>query len=113
MRERDVPVRDVFERSLREIIVNWPKTVTFWLIVVSVSAWLLWDPVAYLIGAPRGEATESVTIGTWLDKSLWLTFLLFVLCFHLLASGDGQLTWKHLMAATLGALVGFCLTFFS
>lgn len=82
---------------------------TKYLIYAVTAALVVYDFFAFFEAG--GEATESTTVGTWMSRSLWVTFAVFLLAGHLLGSGP-VLTWKMGVAAAAGAVCGLLLTRF-
>ena len=84
--------------------------VTKVLVLAGTAFYIVYDLVAYRFGG--GQATESTTVGTWMDQSLWALFLVLLLIGHLAASGPNVWTWKHLVVAVLALATGyFCTTY--
>lgn len=89
---------------------TWWKSATAVLIVAGAVLYSFWDVLAVSLGGPNGASTESTTIGTWLDESVWLTGALAVLIGHFYASGSTSITWRHFLVAALCAIAGYIAT---
>jgi hypothetical protein len=86
---------------------NWPLA-TKAAVIAGAAFYIVYDIVVYKIAG--GQATESTTVGTWMDGSLWVLFLVLLLVGHLAASGPHLWTWKHFLVAALACAVGYFLT---
>ena len=86
------------------------KSITLWIILSTVFIWIAWDIPAFIFGGSGGSATESVTIGTWIDSTVWVTFAVLLLVGHLCGSGVSGLNARHAVIAGVGFITGYILT---
>ena len=84
------------------------RLTTKYLILTTVLVWIVWDIIAYSLWG--GDATESETIGRWMDRSLWVTVFVFALVGHLLASGRAFAGWWQIGAVVTGLAIGYFAT---
>jgi hypothetical protein len=88
---------------------DW-KTLVTWVMCLTAVAWIVLDTFALELGGPNGADTESTTIGTWLDASVWFTAAFSALVGHFYASGSTSITWRHLAVAAAAGGIGYLVT---
>ena len=71
---------DSFEKELGGRMSAY-RSITKWLIIVTVVVWIAWDVVAYLAGGV--DSTISVVILLWSREAPIIPFLTGVVCGHL------------------------------
>jgi hypothetical protein len=85
-------------------------SITHCLIIVTALLWIAYDVVAFRFGGPYGVATESVTLGTWMEDYPWVAFAIAALYAHLVASGSQGLNLTRGGIIAAGLLTGYILT---
>lgn len=87
--------------------MRW-QSITSLLVLAGVVIYVAWDVFVFVKAG--GEATESVTVGTWMQRSLWVTLAVGLLVGHLLHSGPDGVTWRHYLILAAGLVMGYFCT---